>query len=422
MQFTKKTLAAIDLKTEGFIWNDDMPGFGIRVRGGSGRYVIQYRIGAKQRRESLGDVRKITLESAIDIAQKKFAQVTLGIDPAGEKQQKRAEEKAVKLTFETVAKQYIAAKIKLIAEDKYRKSTLVQLQLHLGTHWATFNDLPIEGIDRKLVATRLNHLESNNGEIAASRARSNLNALFVWSMKKGLVEHNPVVATFDPGENAVSRDRVLSDAELVAVWKSCDADDFGRIVRLLVLTGCRREEIGSLRYSEIDFEMGTITIPTTRTKNRREHCLPLPPLGMDILREVPKRDGHDCLFGGGEAGYNAWSYSSVALRERVTLAMGKPPVRYRLHDLRRTMRTNLGKIGVPPHVAEIIINHRKGGVEAVYDRFRYDTEIKAGLAKWADYVLALTEGRPVAGLAKWADYVAAFEEGKISNVTTLRAA
>ena len=75
------------------------------------------------------------------------------------------------------------------------------------------------------------------------------------------------------------------------------------------------------------------------------------------------------------------------------MAAGKPIAAWRLHDLRRTMRTNLGKLGVRPDVAELAINHVKGGIQAIYDRYRYQREIAAALALWADRVLAIAEGR-----------------------------
>lgn len=394
MKFTKDTATSLALTPERFEWDDDMPGFGVRVRGSSARWIVQYRVGSKQRRESLGDVRKVTLDAARKIAQTRFAQVVLGQDPAADKAKKRAADKAVKLTFKVVSEGYIASKAAKIAGDKYRQSTLDQLRMHLEKHWAPFRDLPIETIDKKQVAARLDHIIATNGDHAAGRARSNLTAMFTWAMRRGLCETNPVIATLDPEEGAQSRDRVLSDAELIAVWNACEADDFGRIVRLLILTGCRRQEIGGLRWDEINFDFGTMTIPASRTKNHKAHCLHLPPAALDILRSAPIRAGKMHVFGGGSSGFSTWSYSAIAIRERVTLAAGKPLEHWSLHDLRRSMRTGLGKIGIAPHIAELCINHRVGGVQAIYDRHTYAMDIKNALARWADHFLSLVEGKP----------------------------
>ena len=83
----------------------------------------------------------------------------------------------------------------------------------------------------------------------------------------------------------------------------------------------------------------------------------------------------------------------MALHTRITTAEGKPLPRWTLHDLRRTFRTDLGRLGVPPHVAELCINHVKGGVQAIYDKHRYEREIASALALWAEHVAAVVEGR-----------------------------
>jgi integrase len=215
-------------------------------------------------------------------------------------------------------------------------------------------------------------------------------------MKEALCqsESNPVTATHDPGDGMQSRDRVLSDRELALVWRESGDGSFGKIVKLLVLTGARREEIGALRWSEVDLETGVMTVPGTRTKNHRTLILTLPPVALDILRSMPRREGIDHVFGARNSGFQAWNSSRLALDHRITIAeQGKPLPRWVLHDLRRTMRSGLGQLGVRPDVAELVINHAKGGIQATYDRYSYQREIKHALAQWADHVLALVEGR-----------------------------
>ena len=134
-----------------------------------------------------------------------------------------------------------------------------------------------------------------------------------------------------------------------------------------------------------------MTIPGTRTKNHRTLEQTLPEIAIDILRAQPRRR-EDYVFGM-RGGFSTWSYSTVKLNARIVEAGGKSLASWRLHDLRRTMRTNLGMLGVRPDVAELAINHVRGGVQAIYDRHRYQREIKAALALWADYLLALAEGR-----------------------------
>jgi integrase len=391
MKLTADTVTALVMpagKQDHIEWDDGLPGFGVRLRGGSKRWVIQYRVGPQQRREALGDVRRVRLDDARKIARQRFAQVELGTDPAAERGKARTAAASAKLTLGNVAARYLDAKA-----DMLRPSTYNQAKMHFAVHWAPFADRPIDAIKRADVAARLHDLIKSNGRTSAARARGNLSALYAWAMREGLSETNPVIATNAPDAGIEPRDRVLADHELATVWKACEDDDFGRIVRLLILTGARREEIGGLLWSEIDHDTGIMTIPGERTKNHRALVLTLPATAIDILRSVQRREGREYVFGARGGAFGAWSYSKMALDNKITTESGKPLARWTLHDLRRTMRTGLGKIGVPPHIAELVINHVKGGVQAIYDRHRYEREIKQALAVWADHVASIVEGR-----------------------------
>jgi integrase len=180
---------------------------------------------------------------------------------------------------------------------------------------------------------------------------------------------------------------------LAVVWNACLDDDFGRIIKLLILTGCRREEIGALKWHELDLDAGTMTIPGTRTKNHRTLALTLPQAAIDILRSTPRRPGRDYVFGNRGGVYSGYSYSTISLHSRIAAAEGQPLPHFVIHDLRRTMRSGLGRLGLPPHIAELVINHAREGVEAIYDRYKYEREIAAALALWTDHVMAAVEGR-----------------------------
>jgi integrase len=375
-------------KTDHIIWDDDMPSFGVRLRPTKRVFVVQYRVGHQQRRESLGDVRKISIGEARKIARQRFAQVELGIDPAAQRAQARAQAAATKLTLATVTPRYLDAKF-----DVLRASTYKAAERYLTQCWKPLHDRPIEAIKRADVAARLQELTKAHGRTSAARARDTLSALFGWAMREGLCEANPVIATNDPTEGIQPRDRVLGDTEIGVIWNACQDDDFGRIVRLLLLTGCRRDEIGGLKWAEVDLDTGVMTIPGTRTKNGRMLELALPAVAIEILQSAPQRHGRDYVFGSRGMAFSAWSASKLRLDAKIAIATGRALAPWRLHDLRRTMRTGLGKLGIAPHVAELAINHVKGGVEAIYDRHRYQPEIKTALAMWAEHVLAVVEGR-----------------------------
>jgi len=390
MKLTRDVVTALTLppgKVDHFEWCDSMPGFGLRMRGDTKRWVIQYRVGAQQRRESLGDVRKITIEDARKIARQRFAQVELGVDPAAE----RARARAATLTLDVVAGRYLEAK-----KDVMRPNTYKAAGRYFRVHWKPLHERPIEGaakIGRADVAARLQELIRQHGRTSAARARNYLSALYSWSMKEGLCESNPVLATNDPTAGRLPRDRVLADHEIRTIWDACLDDNFGRIVKLLLLTGCRREEIGALKWDEINLDTGMLTIPGSRTKNHRTLELTLPPIAIDLLRSTPRRDRQQYVFATRSGGpFNAWSAAKLQLDSRIVLATGQQLPRATLHDLRRTMRSGLGKLGVPPHVAELAINHVRGGVQAIYDRYTYQAEVARALALWADHIRTLIAG------------------------------
>ena len=185
---------------------------------------------------------------------------------------------------------------------------------------------------------------------------------------------------------------MLAPEELKAIWKQCRDDDFGRIVRLLLLTACRREEIGGLRWSEVDIESGKMLLPKERTKNGRPLALTLPDMARSILKAAPRRAGRDLVFGGGKAGFSAWSYCTLSFNYQVAAANGgRALAPWRIHDLRRTVRTGLSKIGIKPHVAELVLNHtgHKAGIGGVYDHYDYEPEIADALAGWEAHLLAI---------------------------------
>jgi integrase len=376
-------------KTDHIEWDPELPGFGVRLRPGNSFYVVQYRIGNKQRRVSLGDVRKTGLDQARENAKIKFAQVVLGIDPAAEKEKLKASQRADELTFKALAEKYLAAR-----KEKQRASTHAAVKRYLvEKHCLPLHRKPVHKIDIQTVDGLITDIEKNNGRTAAARARANVAAVFSWGMRKGICISNPVLGTEDPEEGIDPRDRVLEPKEIKAIWRECRDDDFGRIVRLLLLTACRRDEIGSLRWSEIDLGTGKLLLPKERTKSNRALELTLPATARAILTSVPRRVGRDQLFGGGKAGFNAWSYSTLSLNARITEAEGRALAPWRLHDARRTVRTGMGKIGIKPHIAELVLNHagHKGGIGGVYDHYDYQPEIADALAKWEQYLLTIVE-------------------------------
>ena len=385
MKLTRNAVAGLVLpagKDDTVYWDDSLPGFGVRLRGQSKSWLIQYRAGRRQHREALGDIRKVGLEDARKVARQRFAQIELGIDPALEKAKRTLEATATALTLGEVARRYLAAR-----RDQVRQSTYRGAKLHLLEHWKSLAARPIGSINRADIAAQLQTLVRERGRVAAARSRSTLSAAFGWAMAEALCDSNPTVGTNQPDKGVGSRTRVLSSDELVALWKAASDDDRGRIVKLLILLGCRRAEIGGLPWSEVDLDRGCLIINGARTKNHRTLVLTLPTAALEILHSTPRRG--DFVFGGSRA-FNSWS----GLKAQFDASSGVRE--WRPHDIRRTVATGMADLGVQPHVIEQILNHQSGhkrGVAGIYNRSSYEREVRAALALWAEHVLALIEGR-----------------------------
>ena len=345
-------------KSDHIAWDPDLPGFGVRLRAAKASYVVQYRVGTDQRRKSLGDVRKLTVEDARGIARKRFAQVELGIDPDAEEEKRRTDQAADALTFEKAAELYLAAQQARLEAGTLRRNTYIAEERYLRRHCTPLHGKPVSKVSFEDIAGLIRKLVKEHGATSAARARGALSSFFAWSMRQGIgVKANPTIGTDNPVYGKDPRDRVLNDDEIRSIWRNCLDDDFGKIVRLLMLTACRRDEIGGLRWTELDRVGGKLSLPKERTKAKRVHKLTLPGTALAILGSVVRRNSRETLFGGGANGFNAWSYNTLALNGRITAAEGKALAPWRLHDLRRTVRTRLGKLGVLPHVAELVLNH-----------------------------------------------------------------
>ncbi|WP_235939947.1 tyrosine-type recombinase/integrase [Bradyrhizobium hipponense] len=334
------------------------------------------------------------MEAARGIARNRFAQVELGIDPDAEEAGRRAEQAADALTFEKAVEQYLAAQEARLAARTLRQNTFIAEERYLRRHCGPLQKKPVAKVAFEDVAKLIRDLIRDHGPTSAARARGAISTFYGWCMRQGIgVKANPTIGTDNPVYGKPARDRVLNDDEIRIIWRNCLDDDFGKIVRLLLLTACRRDEIGGLRWEELDVGQGKLLLPRERTKAKRPHELPLSATALEIVRSIRRRNSRATLFGGGANGFNAWSYNTLALNARITATEGRALVPFRLHDLRRTVRTRMGKLGVLPHVAELVLNHagHKSGIGGVYDHHDYGPEIAEALQKWEAHLLAIVQ-------------------------------
>ena len=381
-------LALADGQSEAFFWDTELEGFGLRLRRRRGapvrKYVAQYRVAGRSRRVTIGSADKLTLGQAREAARKLLAKVALGHDPQAEREAKRQQQAR---TFKSVVADYLDAKQPQLRQASFRVSRLYLA----GPYFRPLHPVAINAITRTDVAACVRAVSRSHSSITAGAARRALSALFAWAIADGLLGDgaNPVDGSHRPADSK-PRDHVLTDAELVNVWKACGDGDYGRIVRLLILTGARRQEVGGLQWAELDLDKGEWRLPKERSKNGREHAIALAPEALAILSSVLR--GGDYLFGHGSAGFSPWAEGKRALDGRLSGTV-RP---WRLHDIRRSVATKMADVGIEPHVIEACLNHYGGhrsGIAGTYNRSNYERATAAAFARWAERLMALVEGR-----------------------------
>ena len=388
MKLTQSSIAKLtSSKADEIFFDDELPRFGVRLReGGSRKYVVQYRQGGIARRYTIGPTATMTLDEARRRARKVLVAVDDGRNPGAEKETARA---ASRLIFAAVATDFLGA-------CRIKPKSLYEYGHYLKKLWKPLHKLPLAAISRQVVASHLRTIATDNGAVTANRARSTLSSMFAWAIGEGLCESNPVIGTNVQEEKP--RERVLTDPELAAIWKAVPDDNYGRIIKLLMLTGQRRDEIGALRWSEIDTDAKLIALSSTRTKNGREHQFPLSGEALAILSGCVRH--RDLLFGVGPNGFAAWSRKKLALDKVCNIKA------WTVHDLRRTAATRMADLGVQPHIIEAVLNHisgHKAGVAGVYNRSTYAAEKRDALERWANHIgiaVAQASGANVTALRK----------------------
>jgi integrase len=395
MKFSTQTVAQLAPplgSSDALFWDDAIPGFGVRARA-SGRklWIFQYRVGAQQRRMTLGLVSAVGLGEARKVATQIYAKTKLGLDPAGDniEHQARAAE-----TFGAAVDLYLARQ-----KTRLRPLSYGAVTRHLHANAKSLHRLPLVKIDRRTIATLLAKVATSVSDATTNRVRTSLSGFFAWAIREGLVEINPVSGTEQREEK--SRDRVLTHGEIAEIWAALQDDTYGALVKLLILTGCRRAELGALKWNEVDLERGLITLPAERVKNHRPHVIALSPPAIEILRARPF--DREFVLGRGWNGFHAWHNSKTSLDQRILKARQArangdpvaPMPAWVLHDFRRFISTTMHeRLGVPPHIIESILGHvgHQAGVAGRYNKSTYVAEKAQAMARWGEFVLSVVEG------------------------------
>jgi integrase len=267
------------------------------------------------------------------------------------------------------------------------RNTADQYRRNLARYAAPLNHRPVAEITRREIADLLRTVATKSGTPTASLVRSMITRLLGWAIEVGYIEVNPATGT--PAYEVPKRSRVLSDAELKAIWAATKArEDYHLIVRICLWTGCRRGEAGGMRWSELQGRNSDLawTIPSSRTKNHRELVLPLPRQAVSSLQQRPRILARDHLFGVRSSnGFNGWSRAKTRLDGRLRFNN-----EFDLHDFRRTVETRMAKLGIPKEHVNRVLNHAAGPVTEAYDQHDYLEEKREALRKWADELERIT--------------------------------
>ncbi|MDH6687739.1 integrase [Bradyrhizobium elkanii] len=356
----------------------------------------------------------LTLAAAHRLVGELRHQIAQGRDPGVLHMAERERRRATTLdraanTFGTAARdfieQYASKKTRRWEEQArllgIRPDDLTLIPKGLADRW---NKRPIAEIDghdiygvvdetRRSGAPGLARRSEGLTEARARAMLSCLSRMFRWLVQHRRITHNPCTGVHRP-DTPKARDRVLTDSEILKFWSAADAErpEFGAPLKLLLLTGCRLNEVAGMTSGELSDDCMTWNIPGARTKNGRPHLVPLAPRAQEILASAKETAaGRNYIFSttDGMSPVSGWS----KIKRRMDQRMEIPP--WRLHDLRRTAATGMAEIGIAPHIVEAALNHisgAKAGVAGIYNRAQYAAEKKAALARWAQHVSGIVAG------------------------------
>jgi integrase len=394
-----------------------IPGFGLRVfSSGRAFFILKYAVKAQgTRRVSLNEVATNHLDQQLVRLRQAAEEIrdharASGRDIVAERLKAEADRKVTEEehlnapTLRKLAPLYLRDRQRGKNDNgrelrRLKRNSLSQARRYLqGTLtdpgiWRAIADAPLPRIGMRHLQDILEEAARTRGAPTADRARAALSSFFSWAIELRHVDSNPTNDLKAQSLNK-ARERTLSEDELITIWRCCGDDNHGRIVRLLILTGSRREEIGGLRSSEIDRERRQVLLPAERCKNHREHLIPLTDEALALLPEHPS----PFVFGRYTSGpFGGWSKSKAELDARISAARARvrlaPMEPWRVHDLRRSFVTHISERGfAQPHVVEALVNHISGhraGVAGVYNKAVYLPERRRALERWARHITAL---------------------------------
>ena len=335
---------------------------------GSKSWAVRYRYAGKTRKHTLGKYPVFGLKDARDAAVKVLRAVSEGHDP---EQRRPGSVGDVVNQFLDERCRYYRPQWRREAERLFRVNVLPQWQ---GRKLVELTRADVKALLGDLTET----------PVIANRVHSILHTLFDWAVETDLITSSPAAGIKRPNKET-PRDRVLTDAELRAVWLGAEKEGFpyGAIIQLLILTGQRRGEVAGMARSELDHNSGIWALPRERVKNGRRHEVPLSHQAQEIVQKAPQISDKYVFSLNGKGPVGGFSERKARLDQLAKIAP------WTVHDLRRTVASGLAKLGTDLAVIEKVLNHVSGsfaGIVGVYQRHEFADEKRDALQKWADHV------------------------------------
>jgi integrase len=372
--------------------DDTTSGLYLRIlKSGERRWVLRYKVVGRVRVATFGDAGEIGLADARAKASEWRALVRAGRDPATEQRRKRAEERRLPSVAD-FASEYIERYAKPNKRSWREDERLLNRNVlpAIGT-------LRIDTVARRDLVVMLDAIRDRGARVAANRVLAVARRMFAFAVERGVLEASPFTGIRATRE--MPRVRTLTDDEIRSLWASTapgspNMESSTRLaLRLLLLTAARAGEVCGARWSEFDIEAAKWIVPASRVKNNREHGVPLSDAALAIIAEAAELRKGEWVF---PAARGAGHLTPSGVLHAVWRILDGPNV----HDLRRTVATNLQKLGVRLETTEAILNHVSGsraGVVGVYQRHDWAAEKRQALDAWATQVQRLVAGGDAGG-------------------------
>ena len=381
-------------RNDALVFDDEQRGLGVRITSGGGKsYVAQYTFAGSKRRVPLGSCSAISLAAAREAVRTILGDAARGVDTAAERKAKlKAAADAVTLAglIDRWDKLHLSAK-----RANYSTASTSALRRAFARHLDQARRLPRPRGSRSCPRRAFRGRQDRDGWRTRPLWQR---ALWLGHSTRDAYRRSVRARARRPD---CRRERVVSDDEILAIWAATEGPGaFNGIVRMLMLTGQRREEVAGMKWDEIAPDLSVWTIPASWAKNGVAHVVPLSAQAQTVLRAAPRINR-----GANENSprprlprrtgvFSGWSKSKARLDGRSGVNG------WTLHDLRRTTATGLQKLGVRLEVTESVLNHVSGsraGIVGVYQRHEWSEEKRAALNAWGEHMAAIVEGRTAAG-------------------------